>query len=162
MKLNELPIETRFQLSVFQSFTTNILGVDLKKLSKQIRDNLDPLEGHLTGRLNSRGNYNHRYFKDNCPYISVAALKLKNSGVSSSEFGSLTIREHAKPLAVMIQECEGLGGQHLLDYLEHSLRSVVITVEEDKIIGKEFKSTTPDSSNIFARYDQYGIKIVQK
>ena len=160
MLLKDLSNESRLQLSILQNFTTNILGVDLIKFSKQIRDNIDPLEGHLTNTLNSKGNYNHSVLKYDCPSMSVKALELRNSGISQFQFNKQTHREHAKPLKIMLAEMEGMGGQQLLDYLCNNLKSVTILKEEAKLMDTRYKTTMPDVNNIYSRFEVFNINIV--
>ena len=93
--------------------------------------------------------------------MSERAAKLRNE-LNKGKFLDLIHREHAKPLTILIDEAQGLSGQRLLDYLCENLKSVSILKEEAEMIDQKYKTTMPDNNKIFSRFEEFGIKIIQK
>lgn len=134
-------------------------GPCISSRSKSIRDILDTLEGHLYKCYNSRGKYDHSNLKYHAPHMSRRAIKLRET-MTAGEFLSITHREHAKPMKIIIKEIVGLSGQSLLDYVLNNVKSVTVLKEESVLLDKTHKTTMPDNQKIFSRFDIHQIEVV--
>lgn len=157
--MHDIGKEMQFLLEILQLFAS-LTERDLMCHRKLIRDVLDPFEGYLRGRLNSRNKYDHSTLKFNATFMSPEALRLRISCRRKQDFNKLTHREHAKPLAILSKEMRGLSGEELLEYLNDNLRSVTILKEEAKLLDKEYKITMPDTEKLFSRFQAVGIEPV--
>jgi len=160
MLLKDLNENAKYYLNILTAQVSSPFAIDVLEHKKAVRDILDNFEGHLHMCYNSNGKYDHASLKYNATCMSESAFKLK-SELTKGEFTSITHREHAKPLAILIKEMQGLSGQRLLTYLYENLKSVTILKEEAKMLDKQHKTTMPDIKHLFSRFDEYGIKIVK-
>jgi len=160
MTLKDLNKNAKYYLDIIMTQVNPDQDINIDEHKKSIRDMLDPFEGHLYECYNSKGKYDHNSLRYNAPHMSESAAKLKPT-LTKYEFLSLVHREHAKPLTILIKEMQGLSGQKLLDYLYKNLKSVTILKEEARIIDKKYKTTMPDNTKIFSRFEEFGINIVK-
>ena len=159
MQLSEINEQAKYYLNILTAQVSSPFAIDVLKHKKAIRDILDNFEGHLHECYNSNGRYDHASLKYNATCMSEGACKLKQQ-LTKGEFTSKTHREHAKPLTILIEEMQGLSGQRLLTYLYENLKSVTILKQEAKAIDEKYKTTMPNTENLFSRFEEYGIKIV--
>jgi hypothetical protein len=159
MQLSEINEQAKYYLNILTAQVSSPFAIKVSNHKKAIRDILDNFEGHLHECYNSNGRYDHASLKYNATCMSENAAKLKPT-LTKGEFTSATHREHAKPLAILIEEMQGLSGQRLLTYLYENLKSVTIMKEEAKQLDKQYKTTMPDNSKIFSRFEEFGINII--
>jgi hypothetical protein len=160
MKLSQINEECKYYLNILTAQVSSPFAINVLEHKKAIRDILDNFEGHLHKCYNSNGMYDHASLKYHATYMSEAAIIIK-SKLTKGEFISITHREHAKPLAILIEEMQGLSGQKLLTYLYENLKSVTILKEEAKLIDVKYKTTMPNSFILFSRFEEFGIKLVK-
>jgi len=161
MLLSEINEQSKYFLNILTAQVSSPFDVDVLEHGKVIRDTLDPFEGHLHECYNSNGKYDHDTLKHDAPHMSERAAKLRNE-LKKGKFLKLVHREHAKPIAIILKEVQGLSGQRLLTYLHENLKSVTILKEEAKLIDKEYKTTMPDATKVFSRFEEFGIKIIKR
>jgi len=161
MLLSEINEQSKYYLNILTAQVSSPFDVDVLKHKKAIRDILDNFEGHLYECYNSNGRYDHKTLKYDATCMSESAQRIK-AQMTKSEFTSVTHREHAKPLSILIEEVQGLSGQRLLTYLHENLKSVTILKEEANMIDKKYKTTMPDATKIFSRFEEFGIKIIKR
>ncbi len=159
MKLSQINEQSKYYLNILTAQVSSPFAIDVLLHKKAIRDILDNFEGHLHECYNSNGRYDHASLKYNATCMSKRAQQIKAT-MTKGEFTSATHREHAKPLAILIEEMQGLSGQRLLTYLYENLKSVTILKEEAKTLDKKYKTTMPDTTKIFSRFEEFGINIV--
>ena len=161
MLISEINENAKCLLNALSGLLSPCYDFDIDDHGKVIRDLLDTFEGHLHECYNSRGKYSHSSLKHNATCMSESTGKLRDT-LTQKAFLDLTHREHAKPIAIIIKEANGLSGEKLLTYLYENLKSVTILKEEAKIIDKKYKTTMPDATKIFSRFEEFGIKIIKR
>jgi|GEM_PF-2177517 len=161
MRYNDLTEEAKYFLSIIEAMVSSDFNVDITHHAKSIRDVLDNLEGHIYKCLNKNNRYDHNTLKHDAPYMSENALELRRM-VTKYDFNRKTIREHAKPLKIVISEIANLKGDSLLSYICDNVKSVTIMKSEQRQIDQYFKTKMPDLHDVFSRFSHAGIKIIKR
>lgn len=158
------------QLNLLLDFVCKSINLKIELNSKLLRDILDVVEGLMRGILNSKGKYDHQSLKLNCLYLSEAAQEIHRVNTKTGTL-KLTHREHAVPLKIIIKEIylmRTVSPDQLRFFLESNLVSVLITKGEQQLVDSFdqcIKDRMPidwNGKDVFARFDQVGIKVITR